>query len=330
MDYEQLTQLGRLRRLRPIAIEAARLCGLANPDLRFHGYSTNCIYRARAASGERFIIRLASPGWRTLRDLTSEAMWLDALEGVPGIHAPRVLHAVDGRAVLPLTCPGIREVWNVTIMSRQPGIELTHSLTSDNLRKMGELFARLHIHGKSWERPTEFTDRRFDGFLSRGEPCALPEGGNQGPFTIEQAGLLAQVRERVEEAYCGLDRNDLRVIHCDLWHGNIRIDRGDLYPFDFEDTVLGFRLHDIAMAMLDLLDEVGRERYPVLLAAFRDGYERLLPWPEGSMEALQAGRILWIINWVARFSEADLGHAVGRYEPALSRFCRTGRLLPAD
>lgn len=120
------------------------------------------------------------------------------------------------------------------------------------------------------------------------------------------------------------------MIHCDLWHGNIRMHRGELYPFDFEDTVLGFRLHDIAMAMLDLLDEVGRERYPVLLAAFRDGYDELLPWPEGSMEALQAGRILWIINWVARFSAADLGHAVGRYEPSLRRFCSTGRLLPAD
>jgi Ser/Thr protein kinase RdoA (MazF antagonist) len=149
-------------------------------------------------------------------------------------------------------------------------------------------------------------------------------------ITVEQSGLLEHARELVDQAYECLDRNDLRVIYCDLWHGNIRMHRGELYPFDFEDTILGFRLHDIAMAMLDLLDEVGRERYRVLLAAFRNGYERLLPWPEGDMEALQAGRILWIINWVARFSATDLGRAVVRHEPALRRFCSTGRLLPSD
>ena len=40
---------------------------------------------------------------------------------------------------------------------------------------------------------------------------------------------------------------DLRVIHCDLWHENVKLHRGRLRPFDFEDTVWGYRLHDLAM-----------------------------------------------------------------------------------
>jgi len=46
-----------------------------------------------------------------------------------------------------------------------------------------------------------------------------------------------------------------------------------LHPFDFEDTVWGFRAHDIAMAMLDLLEATDDAQFAVLLAAFRRGYQ---------------------------------------------------------
>ena len=90
-----------------------------------------------------------------------------------------------------------------------------------------------------------------------------------------------EMRDRVVAEYSSLDRDDLRVIHCDLWHDNIKLHRGTLIPFDFEDTIIGFRLHDIAMAMLDLLEDTDDTRYPLLLESFRSGYESLLPWPDG-------------------------------------------------
>ena len=130
--------------------------------------------------------------------------------------------------------------------------------------------------------------------------------------------------ERAEAAYAAMDRADLRVIHCDLWHDNIKIHRGVLYPFDFEDTVWGFRAHDIAMAMLDLLETAGEERYPALLAAFKRGYSALLDWPADPIEPLQIGRMLWMINWVARNQAQWLGNMVERHVPAFEHFEKTG------
>jgi Ser/Thr protein kinase RdoA (MazF antagonist) len=112
--------------------------------------------------------------------------------------------------------------------------------------------------------------------------------------------LLERLHLRVESAYATIDRADLRVIHCDLWHDNIKLYRGVLHPIDFEDTVWGFRAHDIAMAMLDLLEDTDDGRYPVLLAAFRRGYTAQLAWPDEPIEPFQIGRLLWKINWVAR------------------------------
>ena len=90
------------------------------------------------------------------------------------------------------------------------------------------------------------------------------------------------------------------MIHCDLWHDNINVHRGELCPFGFEDTIWGFRLHDIAMAMLDLREAVNEEKYARLLDNFREGYQALLDWPAGNMDALQASRILWRMNYIKR------------------------------
>jgi Ser/Thr protein kinase RdoA (MazF antagonist) len=139
--------------------------------------------------------------------------------------------------------------------------------------------------------------------------------------------LLSRIEHRVESAYAAIERSDLRVIHCDLWHDNITLHNGVLHPFDFEDTVWGFRAHDIAMAMLDLLETAGEARYPGLLAAFRRGYEVLLAWPVDPIEPFQVGRLLWKLNWFARRRPERLLAAVERQVPVFRHFEQTGRVL---
>jgi Ser/Thr protein kinase RdoA (MazF antagonist) len=131
----------------------------------------------------------------------------------------------------------------------------------------------------------------------------------------------------VEAAYAAIDRADLRVIHGDLWHDNVKLHHGALHPFDFEDTVWGFRSHDIAMAMLDLLEATDEARYATLLPAFRRGYEAHLAWPQDPIEPLQMGRLLWKVNWVARHHPRHLATMVERHVPVFDRYLRTGRVV---
>ena len=139
--------------------------------------------------------------------------------------------------------------------------------------------------------------------------------------------LLERLHLHVESAYAAVDRRDLRVIHCDLWHDNIKLYRGALHPLDFEDTVWGFRAHDIAMAMLDLLEDTDEARYSILLEAFRRGYTAHMPWPDAPIEPFQAGRLLWKINWVARHQPQHLTGMVENYVPLLEHYERTGQIL---
>ena len=123
---------------------------------------------------------------------------------------------------------------------------------------------------------------------------------------------------------------DLRVIHCDLWHGNVKLHHGVLHPFDFEDTVWGYRLHDIAMSMLDLYETGDPRQYEGLLAAFQRGYESQLDWPEGDLAVLQCGRIIWRVNWVTRFQRQHLHKSLAFSTKLFERYLKTGKLLPLD
>ncbi len=149
---------------------------------------------------------------------------------------------------------------------------------------LGGLFARPHTHGKDWTPPATFSSRVFEHFLSRDEPDVLFHEPQLEAYTRRDLEQLQRLHARVESNYANLDRRDLRVIHCDLWHDNVKLYRGVLYPFDFEDTIRGFRLHDIAMAMLNLLEVAGNDRYPsstgIVPAGLR-GIPRVAGWRDG-------------------------------------------------
>jgi Ser/Thr protein kinase RdoA (MazF antagonist) len=235
--------------------------------------------------------------------------------------------------VLPMRLPGVPDIWNTTLMSWVPGRLLGHYLSERNLEKMGALFAELHQHAASWHPPTGFTTRRFEHWLSRGEENLIignaqpAQSDGMAALPSRARDLLERLHLHVESAYAAIDRADLRVIHCDLWHDNIKLYRGVLHPIDFEDTVWGFRAHDIAMAMLDLLEDTDDARYPVLLAAFRRGYTAHLAWPDDPIEPFQIGRLLWKINWVARRRPQRLQEMVECHVPVLEHYERTGQVI---
>ena len=338
--FHLLTNPGKLRRLHQYATLGLTHYDLNNPNITFHGFETNLLYRVVSDSDEKFILRLAYPDWRRIEDLLSEALWLSALQQDTDIPVPQVIPTKTGELVLSVFIDGIPDVWHMTLMKWLPGRLLGNYLTPKNLKMMGSLFSKLHIHGKNWHPPKEFTHKRFDDWLSRGEENLIrpfhEQSGEGSQTNVEstlptaQRELLKRMDAHVSAAYQAIDPSDLRVIHCDLWHDNIKLYRGKLYPFDFEDTIWGYRAHDIAMAMLDLLETVGEGYYPSLLAAFRKGYETNLTWPENPIEPFQIGRILWKLNWIAHYQPEYLARSYESHIPVFEIYQRNKTItLPA-
>jgi Ser/Thr protein kinase RdoA (MazF antagonist) len=172
----------------------------------------------------------------------------------------------------------------------------------------------------------------MSSYIARGEPDALFTLGATSDLCAEHQALLHAVRHRVATAFADryADPKGIHVIHNDLWHDNIKIHRGRLHPLDFEDTIWGYPVQDIAMALQDLMTDVAPADYLPLAAAFQAGYESLAPWPErhqGEIDCFRAGRMLWVLNYIARHERDYLAETVARWRPMLRRWLDTGRLL---
>ena len=54
--YDQLTNRGKLRRLRHLAVVGLSHYDLTDPQITYHGFETNLLFRVTTAAGERFML----------------------------------------------------------------------------------------------------------------------------------------------------------------------------------------------------------------------------------------------------------------------------------
>jgi len=214
-------------------------------------------------------------------------------------------------------------------------VDLAERLSIDNAHKLGVLSARLHEHAAGFYPPTGFTARTMNAVYARGEPDVLFDEDYRDAFTPKVRAVFAEVTERVRAAFADLyaDPSGLRLIHNDLHHENVKVFRGCLGPLDFEDTLWGYPIQDIAMTFFDLLDYTDpvRTDYSALRAAFQRGYISVLPWPEahpGQIDTFIAGRQLWRANWVARFEREHAAGFIARMTRRFEGFLERGSFPP--
>jgi Ser/Thr protein kinase RdoA (MazF antagonist) len=268
--FSQLTIRGQARRLRRLVIHALDRYDFQVSDIRLVGMFTNAIFRLRTKSGPSYIMRVCTPEWRTKTDLTSEIMWLQALSQETNIRVPEPQPTRNGDFIVEATVVGVPETRRCVVMSWIPGALLGTKLNEANLYKMGILFARLHEHGLKFTPSKGFTKRQMDSIYARDEPDVLFSEASHYAFTPNTMEILRQTDERVKEAFARLysEPQDLQVIHNDLHHENIKIYQGRLVPFDFEDTIWGYPVQDMAMALQDLMTDVNRDEYDPYQRAF--------------------------------------------------------------
>jgi len=327
--FNSLTRRGKARRLRKLAINALDQYELEVANVQLVGMHTNTLFRMRTVRGQSYVVRICTPGWRTETDLRSGMLWLQALDRDTDIGAPQPQPTRNGDLIVMASAEGVPEPRRCVVVSWLPGALLGERLTEANLYKMGVLFARLHDHAAGFSPPTGFTQRRMDTIYARGEEDVLFGDSCRQAFTPHDRDILDRTRAKVYAAFEQLYANpaELRVIHNDLWHGNIKIHRGCLHPFDFEDTIWGYPVQDIAMALQDLMTDVEPDEFEPLQTVFREGYESKGRWSEsyeGQIDTFRAGRMLWVANYVARFEREYLREHIGWLTPQFERFLETG------
>jgi Ser/Thr protein kinase RdoA (MazF antagonist) len=311
----ELTQIGRGRRLRPIAVQILAEYGIVPTKMKQLTDASNTIFRVSRNLDTDCVLRMTAPkSCHGVDETRSEISWLRAISRDTTLGVPAPMARLDGTYVTEAAIPGEPDSMSCAVYSWVPGVMLDDCLTNDNVQRLGVLMARLHNHAAGFAPPDWFHIRTYssvfpdavEGF-ARLEPIVLFNEGTDAPLTDTQRRVYQRAHDRIADELKMLMNNGrpLRVIHGDLHTWNVKVDRKQLYALDFEDMVWGHPIQDIATTLSCFRWD---DDYANRVAAFRAGYLSVSPWPEdhdGQLETLIMGRAIMLANYVAVSEDSE-------------------------
>jgi Ser/Thr protein kinase RdoA (MazF antagonist) len=270
-------------------------------------YGENTTYRVRA--GRRSLaLRLGRPGYQTRASMESEIAWMSALRE-HGVDTPQPVAGRDGEAVQAVAQPdggaqlAIAFEWVA-------GVPLPQVAGLDPWRRLGEVMARVHEHGRNWSRPPGFTRPAWDldGLVGDAPRWGTPVPDGVWSESEQRAILTARdaVRERLGRFGTSPDRFGL--IHSDLGFENVLVQAGGkTVVIDFDDCGPSWYLYELASVLYPFEGSPEfRVRRDALTAGYRD--VRALPDDEiAELTTFLMCRRLSTLGWT--FTRGDTPHA---------------------
>ena len=307
-EFENLPREQQLQLLAELGARALLHWGLEGAELQLLKHRENTVMKVSAGSGDRYAMRIHRAGYRRDVELLSELQWLDSLR-VAGIATTEVRPALDGSLFVRVDTPALTEGRQVDLLEWVPGqaigsIEEGVDLDQHKLVAVyelaGELAARIHNHGATWQRPPGFTRLAWDEtgyFGETGSICGcyrdLPD------LSAEQLELLDRARDVTAAALAGFGKTADRygLVHGDLLPENLFYDGSELRLIDWDDTGFGWYLYDFCTA---LFAHLGRDSFDPALGAMVAGYRRHRDLPDEHLDMLPVvimARALSYVGW---------------------------------
>jgi len=310
-SYEELTYLGRSRRLRELARIALTAYGYPDADFDLVLHAGNSVYRVYGCEEDiekvdqdlfvpgQFLLRVHQPGYQTAEGIELELEWLQAMSREARLPVPEPRAANDGRLLLNIATPGIPEGRNVSLLRWVRGRSVKNRSTLEMLVKQGRLMAQLHNFSQGWQHPPCPTKRRYDwqGFFVNEVGSGMPNGEAWALLPEEWRHAFQDVATRVatvmEER--GEDKDVWGLIHADLGlDANLYFWKGEPRPIDFDESGFGYWDYDLAIALEHLW---GEDRYEEGRDALLEGYAMLRQVPAGIHDSLELFLAAYEVYW---------------------------------
>jgi Ser/Thr protein kinase RdoA (MazF antagonist) len=317
--YEELTRLGRIRRLRKIAEIALQEYSLSEATLKFQHYQGNVIFRVDVPEhsdivetgpfmANRFNLRIL-----TISDMDTilgELTWLDALRQEAGLPVPEPVPTLDGKLLTKISTPGVPHGKVVSLMRWINGKHLSNRFRPAHLKALGRLVAKLHRFAAGWQPPDGFSRFHWDWgglFGKNGILCghsteelvaSLPKRFRTPYETVSQ-----EVQSVMEEFGKGPDAYGM--IHADLYPDNILFKDDAPRIIDFEGCGFGYWMYDIGVA---LSQWAWTEEWSQMLDSFMEGYMEIRPIEDRQLKHLDlfiAAQYAVMVLWGSMFIKND-------------------------
>ncbi|WP_454817807.1 phosphotransferase enzyme family protein [Labrys neptuniae] len=301
-------------------------------------YRENAVFRVVLADGRPAALRLHRAGYHDEAALQSELAWMTALRQ-GGLAVPATIPAEDGHPLVTLPATHRFAAQHADIVSWIDGVPLgqTGMPLAQPPEKQAELFFRIgqamatmHDLADGWQRPSGFHRPAWDIEGLVGEQPLWGRFWDCPGLSPRESEALAKLRIRLRQA---LDSHapclDYGLIHADLVRENVFMTNGGVAFIDFDDCGHGYRLFDLATALLKNRREPA---YPAIEQALVAGYRSRRGLSEEALAALPLFlllRSLTYIGWLAQRPETpDDAERLSRYLKESFQLAETVQIDP--
>ncbi|MBB3610640.1 homoserine kinase [Rhizobium sp. BK602] len=289
-------------------------------------YRENAVFRITLEDGQFAALRLHRPGYHDETSLRSELDFMAALKR-GGLNVPRPVATSDGQNLLLLPANGHFPEQHADVVSwidgiplGQSGTPLSHSteMQADIFFRIGQGMAAMHELADAWQPPEGFSRPAWDLDGLLGETPLWGRFWDCPGLPSSSIAALLALRDELRQALAAIapDTLDYGLIHADLVRENIFLtEEGSNIAFiDFDDAGHGFRLFDLATALLKNRSEPA---YPAIEEGLISGYRSRRALSDTALASLplfMVLRSLTYIGWLAERPETpDAAARLSRY-----------------
>jgi Ser/Thr protein kinase RdoA (MazF antagonist) len=290
------------------------------PQLVMH--RENTVFRVETSQGA-YALRLHRQDYHAPETILSELIWINMLDA-HGFVVPKPA-ACDNGTLLVSISDDRNKVQLFSLLRWLPGepfgasaspLRLEGAKRAKIMFEIGRSLARLHMLSDAWSPPRHFTRPAWnhDGLL--GDTPFWGRFWDSGFLNDKQRVNMLELRHFCTESLSQYNREmpDYGLIHADLARENVLVEGDKVSFIDFDDSGFGYRIFDIATALIKNIYEPDYEELKQSLLA---GYQAARPLQPQDLKALPLAmllRSLTYIGWVdARIAEPGMPQKAKRF-----------------
>ena len=230
-----------------------------------------------------------------------------------GLSVPSPIPSQEGHLLQ--TIDGIRSdvlTWlsGKTLDTVLPGMSADRRI--EVFQTLGSQMAKLHTASDNWPGFATCDRPAWDRAGLVGTKPLWDRFWENPGLTTTQRDLLSSFRDRANTDLASKAASlDDGLIHADLVTANVMIDGSAMHFIDFDDGGFGFRLFDLATALLKHRDA---SDYPALKSALTDGYQAQRPIDISDLDLFLTLRAATYVGWnITRAHEDRTGARNARF-----------------
>lgn len=261
-------------------------------------FSENATYRVTLQDGTRFILRLHRPAYRSLAEIRSELLWIEALRDAEAVRTPAIIPTLAGDRVAIFNGTPVGEQYAV-LFSFQPGTAPDEDRLPQAFEELGTISARLHAQSAAWPLPPHFTRPVWDVEAAIGPQAHWGCWQDNERVGAAERALFSRADEKLRQelAAYGQPARRFGLIHGDMRLPNLLMDGGPACVIDFDDTGFSWHMYELGAALTFLEDH---PEIDAIVAGWLRGYQRVRPLDPADIAILPSMamlRRLLIMGW---------------------------------